>query len=78
MTTEHDMRVRRVEKGMREELAALLGGEVKDPGAKGAIVTRVEMTNDLRSGAGLRAPARGRRRRRHASGCSLRSGGPRA
>ena len=49
MTTEHDTRVRRVSKGMREELAALLGGEVKDPGAAGAIVTRVELTNDLRS-----------------------------
>src|SRR5580692_1757458 len=49
MTTEHDTRVRRVSKGMREELAALLGGEVKDPGARGAIVTRVELTNDLRS-----------------------------
>ncbi|MGH7296151.1 MAG: 30S ribosome-binding factor RbfA [Polyangiaceae bacterium] len=41
--------MRRVSKGMREELAALLGGEVKDPGAAGAIVTRVEMTNDLRT-----------------------------
>ena len=35
----------------------------KDPGAAGAIVTRVEMTNDLRSAQGARAPARGRRRR---------------
>jgi ribosome-binding factor A len=49
MTAEHDTRVRRVSKGMREELASLLSGEVKDPGAAGAIVTRVEVTNDLRS-----------------------------
>lgn len=49
MATEHETRVRRLGEGVREELAALLGGEVKDPGAKGAIVTRVEMTNDLRN-----------------------------
>lgn len=49
MPGEHDTRVKRVEKGVREELAALLGTEVKDPGAAGTIVTRVEMTNDLRS-----------------------------
>ena len=41
--------MRRVEKGLREELASLLAHEVKDPGAAGAIVTRVELTNDLRS-----------------------------
>lgn len=49
MTAEHDTRVRRVSKGIREELAALLAEDVKDPGAAGAIVTRVEVTNDLRS-----------------------------
>jgi ribosome-binding factor A len=49
MSSEHDTRVRRVAKGMREELASLLAGTVKDPGAAGAIVTRVEVTNDLRS-----------------------------
>lgn len=49
MATEHETRVRRIGEGVREELAVLLGGEVKDPGAKGAIVTRVEMTNDLRN-----------------------------
>ena len=49
MPTEHETRVRRVGEGVREELAALLAGEVKDPGATGAIVTRVEMTNDLRN-----------------------------
>jgi ribosome-binding factor A len=42
-------RVRRVEKGLREELASLLAHEVKDPGAAGTVVTRVEITNDLRS-----------------------------
>ena len=42
-------RVRRVEKGLREELASLLANEVKDPGAAGTVVTRVELTNDLRS-----------------------------
>jgi ribosome-binding factor A len=49
MPSEHDTRVRRVEKGLREELASLLSGAVKDPGARGAIVTRVEVTKDLRS-----------------------------
>ncbi|HEY6459808.1 MAG TPA: 30S ribosome-binding factor RbfA [Polyangiaceae bacterium] len=49
MPSEHDTRVRRVEKGLREELASLLAGAVKDPGAAGAIVTRVEVTKDLRS-----------------------------
>jgi ribosome-binding factor A len=42
-------RVRRVEKALREELATMLAHEVKDPGAAGTIVTRVELTNDLRS-----------------------------
>jgi ribosome-binding factor A len=42
-------RVRRVEKGLREELASLLAHEVKDPGAAGTVVTRVEVANDLRS-----------------------------
>jgi ribosome-binding factor A len=49
MPSEHETRVRRVERGVREELAAMLAGEIKDPGAAGAVVTRVEMTNDLRS-----------------------------
>jgi len=49
MANEHDTRVKRVAKGIREELAALLADEVKDPGAAGAIVTRVDVTNDLRS-----------------------------
>lgn len=42
-------RVRRVGEAVREEIASLLSGEVKDPRAAGAIVTRVEMSNDLRS-----------------------------
>jgi ribosome-binding factor A len=49
VTSEHDTRVRRVSEAVREELASLLANEVKDPGARGAIVTRVEMANDLRS-----------------------------
>ncbi len=49
MPTEHETRVRRVGEGVKEELAVLLSGDVKDPGAAGAIVTRVEMTNDLRN-----------------------------
>ena len=50
MAAEHGMRVRRVSEAVREELASLLTSEVKDPGAAGAIVTRVEMSGDLRSG----------------------------
>lgn len=47
---EQGMRVRRVAEAVREELASLLvGGDVKDPGAAGAIVTRVEMSADLGS-----------------------------
>jgi ribosome-binding factor A len=42
------MRVRRVEGGVREEMASLLTSDLKDPRAAGAIVTRVEMTPDLR------------------------------
>ena len=49
-SAEHGMRVRRVAEAVREELASLLvAGDVKDPGAAGAIVTRVEMSADLRS-----------------------------
>jgi len=49
MAAERSTRVRRVEKAMHEELASLLLHEVKDPGAAGVIVTRVEMPGDLRS-----------------------------
>jgi ribosome-binding factor A len=42
------MRVRRVEESVREEVASLISYEVKDPRAAGAIVTRVEMSGDLR------------------------------
>jgi ribosome-binding factor A len=38
-----------VSEGVREELASLLSEEVRDPGAAGTVVTRVEMANDLRS-----------------------------
>jgi ribosome-binding factor A len=43
------MRVKRVAEGVREQLASLITDSVKDPRAAGAIVTRVEMTADLRS-----------------------------
>jgi ribosome-binding factor A len=43
------MRVKRVEEGVRQELASLLANEVKDPRAAGAIVTRVDMSPDLRN-----------------------------
>jgi ribosome-binding factor A len=46
--SERGMRVRRVEESVREEIAKLLSTGVKDPKAAGAIVTRVEMTPDLR------------------------------
>jgi len=49
LTAEHDTRVRRVAEAVREELASLLTSEVKDPGAKSAVLTRVEMAKDLRS-----------------------------
>jgi ribosome-binding factor A len=41
-------RASRVAVRVREELAMLIGREVRDPRAAGAIVTRVEMTDDLR------------------------------
>ncbi len=47
--SEQGTRVLRVERGVREELALMLADEVRDPGAAGAIVTRVEMGKDLRS-----------------------------
>ncbi len=39
----------RVAEGIREELAKLLGRRVRDPRVAGAIVTRVVITDDLRS-----------------------------
>ncbi len=42
-------RVLRVAEGVRQELASLIADEVRDPGAAGAVVTRVEMANDLKS-----------------------------
>jgi ribosome-binding factor A len=49
MAAETGTRALRVSEGVRQELAALLASEVKDPKAAGAVVTRVEMTSDLRS-----------------------------
>src|SRR5215469_409918 len=48
-TGEAGARSRRVGEGLRQELAALLAGQVKDPRAAGAVITRVEVTSDLRS-----------------------------
>ena len=42
-------RASRVAERVKEELAWLLTREVRDPGAAGAIVSRVEMTDDLKS-----------------------------
>jgi ribosome-binding factor A len=49
MAAERGTRVRRVSEGVREELASLIAEEVRDPGAAGAIITRVEMASDLKS-----------------------------
>lgn len=49
MGSEPGTRVRRVEQGVREALASLLANVVKDPGAAGVVVTRVEMSKDLKS-----------------------------
>ena len=49
MAAERGTRVRRVAEGVREELATLIASEVRDPGAAGAVVTRVEMASDLKS-----------------------------
>ncbi len=49
MTGEPSTRVLRIAQGVREELASLLAGEVRDPGAEGAVITRVEVAGDLRS-----------------------------
>jgi ribosome-binding factor A len=42
-------RARRVAESVRKEIASLLATGVRDPRAAGAVVTRVEMTGDLRS-----------------------------
>jgi ribosome-binding factor A len=47
--SEKGTRARRVEEGVREELASLLATELRDPKAAGAVVTRVEMPSDLRT-----------------------------
>lgn len=49
MGSEAGTRVRRIEQGVREALASLLANEVKDPGAAGVVITRVEMSKDLKS-----------------------------
>jgi ribosome-binding factor A len=49
MPAEPKTRPKRVGEGLRQELATLLGSEVRDPGAAGAVVTRVDVTDDLRN-----------------------------
>lgn len=49
MPPEPGVRAKRVAEGVREELSSILAQEIKDPRAAGAVVTRVEMTGDLRS-----------------------------
>jgi ribosome-binding factor A len=49
MAAERGTRVRRVAEGLREEIASLLADGVRDPGAAGAIVTRVDVASDLKS-----------------------------
>jgi ribosome-binding factor A len=48
MAAEQGVRAKRVAEGIREELASMLNLDLKDPRAAGAVVTRVEMTGDLR------------------------------
>jgi ribosome-binding factor A len=47
--SDHGGRALRVAAALHEELALMLSAEVKDPGAAGAVVTRVEMAADLAS-----------------------------
>jgi ribosome-binding factor A len=49
MPAEPSTRVQRVAEAVRQEIASLLANEVKDPGAAGAVVTRVQVSSDLRS-----------------------------
>lgn len=49
MTSELGTRARRVGEGVRKEIASLIVYEMKDPKATGSVVTRVEMSNDLRT-----------------------------
>lgn len=49
MTSAAATRTRRVGEGVRKEIAALLVYETKDPKVAGAVVTRVEMSKDLRT-----------------------------
>jgi ribosome-binding factor A len=49
MTSEPGTRARRVGEGVRKEIASLIVYEMKDPKVTGSVVTRVEMSNDLRT-----------------------------
>lgn len=48
MAAEPGVRAKRVAEGIREELASMLALDLRDPRAAGAVVTRVEVTADLR------------------------------
>lgn len=49
MRTAPGTRARRVGESVREELASIVMYEMKDPKLAGSVVTRVEMSNDLRT-----------------------------
>jgi ribosome-binding factor A len=50
MASERRTRPLRVAEGVRQELASLIAEDVRDPGVSGAVVTRVEMSSDLKGG----------------------------
>jgi ribosome-binding factor A len=79
MTSEAGTRAKRVAEGVRKEIASLLaGGGVKDPRAAGAVVTRVEVTDDMRSArvyVRLLADTADEARRRELVGALRRAGG---
>lgn len=49
MTSESGTRTRRVGESVRKEIASLIVYEMKDPKVSGSVVTRVEMSSDLRT-----------------------------
>ena len=69
MTSEPSVRARRVGRSIRDQVAVMVTRVLKDPGTAGAGVTRVEMSDDLRSARvhvrllqeGVDAPARRRK-----------------
>jgi ribosome-binding factor A len=49
MTLEPGTRARRVGESVRKEIASIIIHEMKDPKVAGSVVTRVEISNDLRT-----------------------------